>query len=460
MTLPSEQIEQFRHRFKGEVLLPGNTAYESARQVWNAMIDKHPALIVRCSSTSDVVSAVNFARDNQVLLAVRGGGHNIAGLGMCDNGIVIDLSGMKAATVDPGARRVIIEGGATLGDLDAATLAHGLATPVGINSTTGIAGLTLGGGFGWLSRKHGMTIDNLESAEVVTATGDVVRASATEHPDLFWAIRGGGGNFGVVTRFEFRLHPVGPDVLSGLIVYPISQAKSVLQQYRDFLAKAPDDLSVWTVLRAAPPLPFLPEAVHGQGIIALALCYAGNPEQGMPLIEPLRKFGTPLGEHVGVQPYTAWQKAFDPLLTPGARNYWKSHNFSTLKDGLFDAVIDSIDQLPSPQCEIFFGAIGGATTRPAPDSAAYAHRDAQFVMNVHGRWDNQVDDQRCIGWARDFFRASAPFASGGVYVNFLTEDEGDRVTSAYGPNNDRLARVKSAYDPENLFRVNQNIKPA
>ncbi len=460
MTLPSEQIEQFRHRFKGEVLLPGNTAYESARQVWNAMIDKHPALIVRCSSTSDVVSAVNFARDNQVLLAVRGGGHNIAGLGMCDNGIVIDLSGMKAATVDPGARRVIIEGGATLGDLDAATLAHGLATPVGINSTTGIAGLTLGGGFGWLSRKYGMTIDNLESAEVVTASGDVLRTSATEHPDLFWAIRGGGGNFGVVTHFEFRLHPVGPDVLSGLIVYPISQAKSVLQQYRDFLAKAPEELSVWTVLRQAPPLPFLPEAVHGQGIIALALCYAGDPKQGTPLIEPLRKFGTPLGEHVGVQPYTAWQQAFDPLLTPGARNYWKSHNFSTLKDGLFDAVTESIDKLPSPQCEIFFGAIGGATTRPAPDSAAYAHRDAQFVMNVHGRWDNPADDQRCIDWARDFFRASAPFASGGVYVNFLTEDESDRVTTAYGPNNDRLARVKRMYDPTNLFRVNQNIKPA
>ncbi len=246
--------------------------------------------------------------------------------------------GRAAST--PRARRVTIEGGATLADLDAATQAHGLATPVGINSTTGIAGLTLGGGFGWLSRKYGMTVDNLESAEVVTAAGEVVRASATEHPDLFWALRGGGGNFGVVTRFEFRLHPVGPDVLSGLIVYPISEAKSVLQQYREFVAKAPDELSVWTVLRQAPPLPFLPEEVHGKGIIALALIYAGDPKQGEPLIAPLRKFGTPVGEHVGVQPYAAWQQAFDPLLTPGARNYWKSHNFSTLEDGLFDAVID------------------------------------------------------------------------------------------------------------------------
>jgi FAD/FMN-containing dehydrogenase len=454
------KIGELKAGIKGEILLPSDGAYEDARKIWNAMIDKRPAVIARCATTSDVVRGVNFARDNGLLLAVRGGGHNIAGNAMCDDGLVIDLSKMKAARVDPAERRVTIEGGATLADLDAATQAHGLATPVGINSTTGIAGLTLGGGFGWLSRKYGMTVDNLESAEVVTAAGEVVRASATERPDLYWALRGGGGNFGVVTRFEFRLHPVGPDVLSGLIVYPISEAKSVLQQYREFLAKAPDELSVWTVLRKAPPLPFLPETVHGKGIIALALIYAGDPKEGEPLIKPLRKFGTPLGEHVGVQPYVAWQQAFDPLLTAGARNYWKSHNFSTLKDGLLDAVIAYVGKLPSPQCEIFFGAIGGATTRPAPDSAAYAHRDAKFVMNVHGRWEDPADDKLCIGWARDYFNASAPFASGGVYVNFLTADEGDRVRSAYGPNYDRLAQVKRKYDPDNLFRMNQNIEPA
>lgn len=261
-------------------------------------------------------------------------------------------------------------------------------------------------------------------------------------------------------HFEFRLHPVGPDVLSGLIVYPISEAKSVLQQYREFLAKAPDELAVWSVLRQAPPLPFLPKGVHGKGIIALALIYAGDPKQGEPLIEPLRKFGTSLGEHVGVQPYVAWQQAFDPLLTAGARNYWKSHNLSTLKDGLFDAVIAYLGKLPSPQCEIFLGAIGGATTRPTPDSTAYAHRDAQFVMNVHGRWENPADDELCIGWARDFFNDSAPFASSGAYVNFLTADEADRVRSAYDPNYDRLAQVKRRYDPDNLFRMNQNIAPA
>ena len=458
--LQSAKIEKLKEDFKGEVLLPGNEAYEGARKIWNAMIDKHPALIARCADTSDVVRAVNFGRDNGLLIAVRGGGHNIAGKALCDDGIVIDLSQMKASSVDPAGRRVIIEGGATLADLDAATQAHGLATPLGINSTTGVAGLTLGGGFGWLSRKYGMTIDNLESAEVVVATGEIVRANANDHPDLFWALRGGSGNFGVVTRFEFRLHPVGPDVLSGLIVYPISQTKPVLQQYREFMAKAPEDLTVWSILRQAPPLPFLPAEVHGKGIVVLALLYAGDPKQGQPLIEPLRKFGTPAGEYVGVQPYVAWQKAFDPLLTYGARNYWKSHNFLTIKDEVIDLVIDYINRPPSPQCEILFGALGGATTRPAPDSAAYPHRDALFVMNVHGRWEDPADDKRCIEWSRDYFNATAPFASGGVYVNFLTADEGERVRNAYGGNYQRLSQVKRKYDPENLFRINQNIPPA
>jgi len=454
------KIADLKARLKGDVVLPGDSQYDEARKIWNATIDKHPAVIVRCTTTADVVLAVNLAREQGLTLAVRGGGHNIAGNALCDDGLVIDLSRMRAAKVDPAARRVTIEGGALLSDLDAATQAHGLATPVGINSTTGIAGLTLGGGFGWLSRKYGLTVDNLESAEVVTAAGEVVRASATEHPDLFWALRGGSGNFGVVTRFEFRLHPVGPNLLSGLIVYPISEAKQVLRRYREFAAKAPDELSVWSVLRLAPPLPFLPESVHGKGVVVLALLYAGDPKQGEALIAPLRTFGTPVGEAVGVQPYTAWQQAFDPLLTHGARNYWKSHNFSKLDDGLFDAVVEYIGKQPSPQCEIFFGAIGGATKRPAPDSAAYPHRDAEFVMNVHGRWENAADDERCIRWARDFFKASAPFATGGAYVNFLTEDEGDRVRAAYGANYDRLAGVKRKYDAKNLFHVNQNIAPA
>ena len=459
-TMQLEAIEDLKRGFEGEILLPADDGYDAARRIWNAMIDKRPAVIARCATTTDVVRSVKFARDNGLVLAVRGGGHNIAGSALCDDGLVIDLSRMKAASVDAAKRRVVVEGGATLADLDAATLPHGLATPVGINSTTGIAGLTLGGGFGWLSRKHGMTIDNLESAEVVTAAGQVVRASASENPDLFWALKGGSGNFGVVTRFEFRLHPVGPDVLSGLIVYPLSEAKSVLRQYREFVAGAPEELSVWAVLRKAPPLPFLPEGVHGQGIIALALIYAGDPMQGERLVGPLRTFGTPVGEHVGVQPYVAWQQVFDPLLTDGARNYWKSHNLSKLEDGILDTIVAFADVLPSPQSEVFLASIGGATARPAPDAAAYAHRDANFVLNVHGRWDDPADDGPGIAWARSFFRAAAPFATGGAYVNFMTADEGDRVRSAYGLNYDRLALVKRAYDPDNLFRTNQNIEPA
>ena len=457
--LQATEITELASGFEGEILRPGDDAYDGARQIWNAMVDKHPAVIARCASVSDVVRAVNFARETGLLLAVRGGGHNIAGSALCDGGIVVDLSKMKAASVDPGARRASIESGATLADLDAATQAHGLATPLGINSTTGVAGLTLGGGFGWLSRKYGMTVDNLESVEVVTAAGEVVRASATEHPDLFWALRGGGGNFGVVTRFTFRLYRVGPGVLSGLIVYPLSQAKHVLERYRDVAAKAPDDLSAWAVLRAAPPLPFLPPEAHGTGIVAIAVLYAGDPKRGESLIEPLRKLGTRVGEHVGVQPYVAWQQAFDPLLTPGARNYWKSHNLTTIEDGLIDVVVRYAGKLPTPQCEIFVAALGGATARPAPESTAYAHRDARFVMNVHGRWNDAADDARGIGWARDFFQAAAPFATGGAYVNFMTADEGDRVRAAYGSNYDRLTQVKRKYDPSNLFRMNQNIEP-
>ena len=458
--LQTAQIDALKKGIQGTVILAGDADYDTARQVWNAMVDKHPAAIVRCATTLDVVHAVNFARAHQVPLAVRGGGHNIAGSALCEGGVVIDLSQMKAVQVDAGARRASVEGGATLADFDAAAQVYGLATPLGINSTTGVAGLTLGGGFGWLSRKYGMTVDNLESAQVVTAAGEVLRASATQNPDLFWALRGGSGNFGVVTHFEFRLHPVGPEVLAGLIVYPFSEAKAVLMHYRAFMDQAPDDLSVWTVLRRAPPLPFLPESVHGQEVVVLALLYTGEPAQGEALVKPLHGFGTPVGTHVGAMPYVNWQQAFDPLLTPGARNYWKSHNFTTLEDGLFDAAIEYAGKLPSPQCEIFFGAIGGATTRPAPDATAYAHRDARFVMNVHGRWDDPAIDAEGIRWARDYFKASAPFASAGVYVNFLTADEGERVKAAYGPNYDRLARIKRQYDPANLFSTNQNIVPA
>jgi len=457
--LDTAAIKTFGATLRGSVVTPGDPMYDETRQVWNAMIDRKPGLIARCSNAGDVVSAVNFARTHGLDVAIRGGGHNIAGNAVCDGGLMIDLSPMKAVHVDASARRATVEPGCTLGDFDAAAQAHALATPLGINSTTGVAGLTLGGGFGWLSRKHGMTVDNLISADVVTAEGKVVRASATESPDLFWGLRGGGGNFGVVTSFEFQLHPVGPNVLSGLIVFPFDQAKSVLTQFARFTEKMPDDLNVWMVTRKAPPLPFLPAEVHGKEIVALALCYAGDPKEGEKLIEPLRSFGTPYGEHVGVQPYTAWQQAFDPLLTPGARNYWKSHNFAQLSESALDAIIEYAGKLPSPLCEIFIGTIGGQTTRVAPDAMAYSSRDAKYVMNVHGRWETAAEDERCMAWAREFFAKSKPFASGGAYINFLTEDEAERIASAYGPTYKRLVEVKTKYDPANLFHMNQNIKP-
>jgi FAD/FMN-containing dehydrogenase len=454
-----EKGEKLRHAVKGAVLLPGKPGYDEARQVWNAMIDRRPALIVQCADADDVAPAIGFARENGLEISIRGAGHNIAGNAVCDNGLVVDFSPMRGVRVEADRRRAFVEPGATLRDFDAAAQMHGLATPVGINSTTGIAGLTLGGGFGWLTRQYGMTIDNLVSAEVVTADGNRLTADESRNPDLFWAIRGGGGNFGVVTRFEFKLHPVGPEILGGLIVFPFTQAKLVLARYREFTGSAPLEVNVWFILRKAPPLPFLPPEVHGREVAILAVFYSGQDGGGETLIRDLRSFGGPVGEHIGAQPYVQWQQAFDPLLTTGARNYWKSHNFTELSDGALDTTLEYASRLPSPHCEIFVGLIGGTANTVPPDATAYRHRDARFVMNVHGRWDNAEDDARCIGWAREFFRASSRYASPGAYVNFMTEEEGDRVAAAYGANYERLRQVKKKYDPANVFHLNQNIKP-
>ena len=457
--LQAATVAEFKAHFGGDVLAPDSAGYDEVRQIWNAMIDRRPALIARARSSDDVVKAVNFARQHALIVSVRGGGHNIAGNAVCDGGLMIDLSLMKRVKVDAGARMAAVEPGCTLGDFDAAAQAHGLATPLGINSTTGVAGLTLGGGFGWLSRKYGMSVDNLLAVDMVMADGRRLRASAGENADLFWGVRGGGGNFGIVTSFEFRLHPVGTDVLSGLIVFPFAEAKSVLTQFARFTETMPDDLNVWMVTRKAPPLPFLPAEAHGKEMVALALCYAGDPAEGEKLIAPLRGFGKAYGEHIGVQPYVAWQQAFDPLLTKGARNYWKSHNFARLSGEAIDTIIEYAGKLPSPQCEIFIGTIGGQTTRVAPDAMAYSSRDAKYVMNVHGRWESAAEDERGIAWAREFFKKSEPFASPGAYINFLTQEEGDRVAFAYGPAFARLVGIKKKYDPTNFFRMNQNIKP-
>ncbi len=424
------------------------------------MIDRKPALAIRCAGAADVMRAVELAQKHRLMVSVKGGGHNIAGSAVCDGGLLIDLSPMRWVKVDPAAKRVDVGPGATLADLDRETQAFALAVPTGINSTTGIAGLTLGGGFGWLTRKFGMTIDNLISADVVTADGKLLKASAKENPDLFWAIRGGGGNFGIVTNFEFRLNPVGPQVLSGLVVHPFADAKKILTEYQGILAKATDDLTCWTVMRKAPPLPFIPAEWHGKEVLVLAICWAGDMAEGEKALAELRGLGKPIADVVSPHPYAGWQQAFDPLLTPGARNYWKTHDFERLDEGLLDLLIGAVKTLPGPECEIFIAHVGGAMARVPADATAYPQRKGHYIMNMHTRWREAGDDSRCIGWARDLFKAAAKFALGSAYVNFMPDDEADRIEKVYGPNYRRLGEIKRRYDPTNLFRSNQNIKPA
>ena len=459
VTLDDAAVENLAASVQGTLFKPGDPEFDEVRSVWNAMIDKRPGLIVQCAAASDTAACMDFAREHDLLVSVRGAGHNIAGSSLSDGGLMIDHSLMRAVKVDPDQRTVTVGPGATLGDVDSATLEHGLAIPVGINSTTGIAGLTLGGGFGWLSRKHGLTSDSLIAADVVTTEGSRLRATADENADLFWALRGGGGNFGIVTSFTYRAHPVGPELYCGLIVHRQSDAPAVLAHYREFIADAPDELSVWAVLRKAPPLPFLPEDAHGTDVLVLPFVWSGALDQGEAAIADLRDHGDPVGTHMGPTPFVEFQKAFDPLLTPGARNYWKSHNFVSLTDRTLSTVLEYAGRLPSDQSEIFIASIGGAINRVAPDATAYSHRDVQFVLNVHTRWEDEGDDDRCVAWARQFFDASAADATGGVYVNFMPEDEIDRTESAFGSNMDRLARTKQKYDPQNRLRRNQNILP-
>jgi FAD/FMN-containing dehydrogenase len=459
-TVDEAALDALGAGLRGELLTEGTPSYDVARTIWNAMIDRKPGIIVRCQGTADVVQAVRFAANNKLLVAVHGGGHNIAGNAVCDAGLMIDLSQMKSVRVDPKSKHVWVEPGATLADLDRETQAFGLAIPTGINSTTGVAGLTLGGGFGWITRKFGLTIDNLVSADVVTADGSLVRASAKENEDLFWALRGGGGNFGIVTAFEFQAHELGPEVLAGLVVHPFADAKAVLKEYRRIASSAPDELTCWVVMRQAPPLPFLPEEWHGREVLVLAMCYAGDIGDGEKAMAELRSLGNPIADVVGPTPFAGWQQAFDPLLTPGARNYWKSHDFVELPDEAIDLLLDAVSNLPGPECEIFIGHVGGVAGRVAKDATAFPQRSSHFVMNVHTRWREATDDQAFINWARNLFEAAAPHAAGTAYVNFMPNDEGGRVEEAYGASYQRLAKAKHRYDPDNLFRMNQNIQPA
>lgn len=454
-----EAVESLAAGLRGAVIRPDEPGYDTSRSLWNGMIDRRPGLVIRALGTGDIQTAVNFARDNGLLMAVRGGGHQIAGLAVAEGALLLDLSQMRSVHVDAARRRVHVDPGALLGDMDRETQLYGLAVPSGVNSTTGVAGLTLGGGFGWITRKYGMTIDNLVSAKLVTADGQLRHVSAEENPDLFWAIRGGGGNFGVVAAFEFQAHPVGPEVMSGLLIHPIAEARELLQAFRGICDRAPDELTVWAVLRQAPPLPFLPEEWHGREVLILAACYSGDMAEGEAAMAELRSLGAPIVDVISPHPFAGWQAAFDPLLVPGARNYWKSHDFLALNDAAIDTILSAVKDLPDPASEVFIAHVGGAMARVANDATAFPQRDAHFTMNVHTRWEDPAKDAACIGWARALFDAAAPHSAGSVYVNFVPGDEPGRLADAYGGNLARLAEIKARHDPGNLFRVNHNIVP-
>jgi FAD/FMN-containing dehydrogenase len=447
--------------FRGRLIHAGHADYDAARAVWNGAIDRRPRLIARCVGPADMVAAVRFARDHDLEIAIRGGGHNVAGTAMCDGGIVIDLSAMRAVRVDPQGRRAWVQGGALWGDVDHETQAHGLATTGGIVSHTGVAGLTLGGGIGWLMRKHGLTVDNLLAIDIVTAEGERLRASDDEHPDLFWALRGGGGNFGVVTSFEFRLHSVGPTVLAGPILWDAADARDVLRFYRDFLRDAPDALGTVVRFGTAPPLPVIPEDLHWRPVMIIGSCYAGPIEEGEHVLRPLRAFRTPLLDLVGPKPYVGFQSALDSTVVHGWNYYWKSTHLPELRDDLIDVIVEQGFSSSSPRSYVAMFHLGGAVSRMAEGVTAFGNRHASHAITLDAVWRPGEDfGDRDTAWTREFFAALGRFREG-VYVNFLGGDEDpDRVREAYGdPVYARLVEVKSAYDPDNVFHHNQNIRP-
>jgi FAD/FMN-containing dehydrogenase len=445
---------------RGEVLFPGDERYDEARVSWNGRFDRRPALIVRCHDAADVVAAVARARMQGLALAVKGGGHDYAGNSVCEGGLLIDLSPLNAVEVDPIARIARVGAGATWGAVDRATQAFGLATPGATVSTVGVGGFTLGGGVGHLARKHGLACDNLVAAQVVTAAGRVVRASARENPDLFWAIRGGGGNFGVATSFEFQLHEVGPEVLAGQIVYRFEDAAAVLRQYRDFMSTAPGAIQCWAFLLRLPPLPVFPEELHGQPALDLVVCHAGTVADGRRDVRPLQHFAAPVLDSVEPQSYLELQQAFDAGMPKGHRWYSRAQDLRALPDEAIDLLLEHARRLPGEFTTAYLAAGGGAVARAGGTATAFPHRDAAFSLHVFPGWSDPGDDADNMRWAREVHRAMAPYSTGGVYVNMLAEDETDRVGAAYGANYERLTELKKRWDPENVFRGNHNIGPA
>ena len=447
-------------RFEGWLITPDDNGYDEARSVWNGAIDRRPAYVARCRSADDAVAAYRFAREHDLPLSVRGGGHGVAGTAVCDDGLVIDLSSMKGIQVDPTARTAQAQGGVLWGELDSATQAFGLATTGGTMSETGIAGLTLGGGIGWLSRRHGLTIDNLLEAEVVTADGNLVTASDRENPDLFWGLRGGGGNFGIVTSFAYRLHQVGPQVLAGLVLWPLEDGPEVLRFYREFAAAAPREVNTVIALRKAPRAPFLPPELYGRPVCAIGLFYLGDPATGEKVLAPLRDFGRPLLDRVDLRSYTELQSMFDATVPPGWHYYWKSVQLGRLDDAVIDTMIEHSSRIRSPWTYSVTYQLGGAVGDVGEDATAYSHRDAAHVININGVWlPGEPLAKSETAWTRGYFTALEPHQTG-AYVNFLDRDDRARVRTAYGDDKYlQLAAMKYRYDRDNVFRLNHNIKP-
>ncbi|MDQ4489551.1 FAD-binding oxidoreductase [Sinomonas sp. ASV486] len=454
--LHPDDVAGLGNRLAGELVAPGDELYDQYRHVWNGMIDRRPAMIARCRSSDDVVAAVNFARTHGLLLAVRGGGHSFAGFSTCDGGMVLDLSAMRTVQVDPDRRVARAQGGVTWAVYDAATHAHGLASTGGLVSTTGIAGLTLGGGIGWLQRRWGLACDNLLSAEVVTATGEIVRASESENPELFWGLRGGGGNFGVVTEFEFRLHPVA-DVIGGLMLFAANRAGRVMRAYRDYVSACPDELTTWLSMVTAPAADFVPAPMHGRPALAVLACHCGDPADAEAALLPLRDL-QPEVDLIEPMPYPQLQSMLDEDLPPGVRCYLKSGYTAALTDSLIGVIVEHTSAMPSPASTFDFHHMGGAIPRVHDRATAFGDRRSAFCFNIVGVWDQAEDDDANLAWVRSFASALTPFDTGGVYVNFTAEDAS--VQAAYGDEKyGRLKALKQQYDPTNLFKLNQNVIP-
>jgi FAD/FMN-containing dehydrogenase len=462
--LKQEALDGLKTRLRGPVLVAGDAGYEESRAVWNAMIDRRPAAVVRCLGTADVIAGVRFALEHDLLLAIKGGGHNIAGLAVADGALMLDMSLMRGVWVDPAKRIARAQAGCLLGDVDRETQVHGLAAVLGFVSATGIAGLTLGGGFGYLTRRWGWTSDNVAGMDVVTAPGSdvrLVRASGDENPDLFWGLRGGGGNFGVVTGIDYVLYPVGPEVVGGLVAWPISEAPAVLELYRTLAEQAPPELTLIALLRPAPPAPWLPKEMHGQPIVAVLACHSGSPEEGEQAVAPIKAFRQPVGDVLVRRPYAQMQALLDATQPKGRRYYWKSEYLPRIEPALCDRAIAQAARIRSPHSAVILFQIGGALDRLAEDHSPAGNRDARYVLNVAGAWEKADDDAANIAWAREAWSDLKAFSTGGTYINFLTEDEGpERTRAALGQGLERLAEVKAKWDPRNVFRTNRNVKPA